>query len=309
MNLQDYLDARYQLVDKGLRMFIHGQYKDDLLEMAAHLAIGGKRLRGMMALMCCEAWGGQPERAVTAACAVELAHAVSLVKDDVMDGDSERRGGLSFWKRFGIDLGLLVPDIIMPHAVLLVQEYGAQAVLPVLKAWGQIARGQLMDFPMGGYVGNPNYEQIISLKTAPLFEVACELGVRAAKMDWQINVAKQYGWNCGMAFQVYDDYTDLRKAVNQPWEATANGSVPLSIRALQILHGGQEVVTEEACAAVLAMGAQYLNRALASVGTFPDSEVKSLLMELPQFCCDSLIDEAEAALASARVPNPSEGGA
>lgn len=293
MNLQDYLEDRYELVDTGLRGLINGKFEEPMFEMAAYMAIGGKRLRGIMAVMCCEAVGGAPERALTAACAIELAHAVSLVKDDITDHDHVRRGGKSFWKRFGIDLGVLLPDVIMPHSILFLQEYGPLAIVSVLDAWRKIAQGQLMDFPQTRGLHTPNYERIISLKTAPLFEVACELGIRAAKMDWHISVGRQYGYNCGMAFQIYDDYCDLRKALNQPWESTSSGAVPLSIQALKTMHGGQELVTEATCDAVLAMGNQYLTRALASVGTFPDSQVKHLLAEFPQFCCDSLIAEIE----------------
>ncbi len=78
-----------------------------------------------------------------------------------------------------------------------------------------------------------SYEQICALKTPPLFEVACALGIRAAKNDWLINLGKQYGYNCGMAFQVFDDYCDLMQVVGQPWEAASKGSLPSSLRSLQ----------------------------------------------------------------------------
>lgn len=294
MELQEYLADRRGLIETALGDFIQSRYEDDLLQMAAHVAVGGKRLRGLMAVLCCEAVGGTPERALTAACAVELAHAASLVKDDVMDRDEKRRGGASFWKRFGFDLALLVPDVILPHAILFTQEYGPRALVAVVDAWGKIAQGQLLDFPRGRVGGAPSYQQIIALKTAPLFEVACELGVRAARMDWLISLGKQYGYHCGMAFQVYDDYTDLRRAVNQPWSASATGQLPVSLRSLQQLNGNSDLITEAACSAMLSMAEQYLQRAVSTVATFPDSEVKALLMELPQFCCDSLIAEARA---------------
>ncbi len=55
------------------------------------------------------------------ACAVELAHAASLVKDDVMDKDEVRRGLSSFFKRFGLDLTLLASDGLLTHAQTCVQ--------------------------------------------------------------------------------------------------------------------------------------------------------------------------------------------
>ena len=65
--------------------------------------------------------------------------------------------------------------------------------------------------PRGRIPSIGEYEQIISLKTAPLFEVACDLGVRAAKKDWHVNEAREYGFACGMVLQVYDDVCDMLK--------------------------------------------------------------------------------------------------
>ena len=90
-----------------------------------------------------------------------------------------------------------------------------------------------------------NYEQICALKTAPLFKVTCALGIRAAKNDWLINLGKQYGYNCVMAFQVYDDHSDLMRVIGQPWEAASKGSLPSSLRAPRQRVGGDGVVTEQ----------------------------------------------------------------
>ena len=68
------------------------------------------------------------------ACAVELAHAANLVKDDVMDKDEVRRGLPSFFKRFGLDLALLASVVLLPHAQTCLQTYGLRATLDVAKA-------------------------------------------------------------------------------------------------------------------------------------------------------------------------------
>ncbi len=73
----------------------------------------------------------------------------------------------------------------------------AWGTLDEAEAWAKITLGQLFDFPAAVLLRN--YEQIRALKRAPLFEVACALGIRAAKNDWLINLGKQYGYNCGMA--------------------------------------------------------------------------------------------------------------
>ncbi len=109
------------------------------------------------------------------------------------------------------------------------------------------------------------------MKTAPLFEVACGLGIRAAKNDWLINLGKQYGYNYGMAFQVFDDYCDKIRVVGQPWEAASKGSLPSSLHALRQRVGGDGVVTEQNCTDGLDMDAvpSLLPRPLRARSTSP----------------------------------------
>ena len=289
MPLIEYIEDRRLMVEDWLQSFIHERYQDEVLEMVAYAVTGGKRMRGIMCLLMCEAMNKPAEDAEVAACAVELAHAASLVKDDVMDKDEMRRGVPSFFKRFGLDLALLASDVLIPHAQTCVQTYGLRATLDVAEAWAKITLGQLFDFPLAPRIRS--YEQICALKTAPLFEVACALGIRAAKSDWVINLGKQYGYNCGMAFQVYDDYCDLVQVVGQPWEAAAKGSLPSSLQALRQRVGGDGVVTEQNCTDVLAIGRVYLDAASTVVDTFPESDVKSKIRELPEVCCNLLIAE------------------
>ncbi len=131
----------------------------------------------------------------------------NLVKDDVMDKDEVRRGLRSSFKRFGLDIALLASDVLLPYAQTCFQTYGLRATFDVAEAWGKITLGQLFDFPSGMMLRS--YKQICAMKTAPLSEVARALGLRAAKQDWLFNLGKQCGYNCGMAFEVCDDYCDL----------------------------------------------------------------------------------------------------
>ena len=55
------------------------------------IARGGKRVRPAMALLACEAVGGEPRRAMASGCAIEFFHAAALIHDDIMDASSLRR--------------------------------------------------------------------------------------------------------------------------------------------------------------------------------------------------------------------------
>lgn len=56
------------------------------------LQLGGKRLRPILSLMSADIFGGQSEKALDAALAIEVFHNFSLVHDDIMDGAPLRRG-------------------------------------------------------------------------------------------------------------------------------------------------------------------------------------------------------------------------
>src|ERR1700751_5029664 len=67
----------------------------------------GKGLRPALALLSARAAGAAPERAVTPAVAVELVHNFSLLHDDIMDGDTERRHRPTAWTGFGVGAAIL----------------------------------------------------------------------------------------------------------------------------------------------------------------------------------------------------------
>ena len=67
----------------------------------------GKALRPALALLSARAAGAPPERGVTAAVAVELVHNCSLLHDDIMDNDTERRHRPTAWTVFGVGAAIL----------------------------------------------------------------------------------------------------------------------------------------------------------------------------------------------------------
>lgn len=295
MDLDEYLVSRGQQVEEALGEFIRSRYQKGIMELAAYAVTGGKRVRGIMAILVCEALGGTVDRAKTAAVAVELCQAASLAKDDIQDNDEMRRGRPSFWKQYGIQLAVLVPDMLIPHATLFTQQYGPRALGTVISAWGNVTRGQLLDFPRFRRLfplAAEDYDTIIALKTAPLFSAASELGCRASKKEWFLEVSRKYGHETGLAFQYYDDACDLLGAIGQPWQAVAKGDLPVSIQALKVLVDGGDQVTESDALQVMSLGAKHLKEAQAAAETFPNSDFKHLLIELPQWGCRALLAES-----------------
>lgn len=92
------------------------------LHQAMHYAVfsGGKRLRSQLALEAAGAVGGDRafEKALPAACAIELIHAYSLVHDDLpaMDNADTRRGRPSCHRQFGEAVAILAGDALLTLA-------------------------------------------------------------------------------------------------------------------------------------------------------------------------------------------------
>lgn len=79
---------------------------------------GGKRIRPVLTLEFCRVCGGDVQRAIPFACAVEMIHTYSLIHDDLpcMDNDDMRRGKPSCHKAFGEEYALLAGDGLLTLA-------------------------------------------------------------------------------------------------------------------------------------------------------------------------------------------------
>ena len=81
------------LVERCLASVTDKKFPRGIYEPSEYiLAGGGKRIRPMLLILCCEAVGGKPEHALNAAAAIEILHNFTLVHDDIMDNADTRRG-------------------------------------------------------------------------------------------------------------------------------------------------------------------------------------------------------------------------
>ncbi len=85
---------------------------------------GGKAVRPALALLSAEAAGAPAEAGIPGAVAVELVHNFSLLHDDLMDGDEQRRHRDTVWKVHGPAQAILVGDALFALAYDLLLELG-----------------------------------------------------------------------------------------------------------------------------------------------------------------------------------------
>lgn len=190
--------------------------------MAYSLLAGGKRLRPLLAILACEAAGGEPELALPAACAVEMVHTYSLIHDDLpaMDDDDFRRGRPTSHKVFGEALAILAGDALLTRAFevlatdLSPASVAAACCADLAAASGEagMVAGQVVDIAAEaeGLSTLAELESIHRRKTGCLIACALTMGGRVAQASAdRLETLRQYGFAVGLAFQITDDLLDV----------------------------------------------------------------------------------------------------
>ena len=193
---------------------------------------GGKRLRPALCRLFCSSLGGEEEKALRPAVALELIHTYSLVHDDLpcMDDDELRRGRATVHVAFDEASAVLVGDALLTLAFEILSH---PAVREPASLVGCLARaagsrgmvgGQALDLSLeargpaaSGEVGVANTQEPMhalsdmhARKTGALFAAACELGAITAGADPDTRRrAAEYGLALGRAFQATDDLLDV----------------------------------------------------------------------------------------------------
>ena len=189
--------------------------------MRYSLLAGGKRIRPVLALAFCDALGGDIEKALPAACALEMIHTYSLIHDDLpcMDDDVLRRGKPTNHVVYGECTATLAGDALQSLAFETLASAPLESVCIVrcLKILSEAAgyrgmcQGQFLDMEgEGKSLTAEELTHINNLKTGALLSGACRMGAAAAGADEkQLEAAGTFGSLLGLAFQIRDDVLDV----------------------------------------------------------------------------------------------------
>ena len=143
---------------------------------------GGKRIRPVLLLLCCEAFGGDVQAALSVASAVEMFHNFTLLHDDIMDNADVRRGKPSVKAQWGDNVAILSGDTMMIYAYRLLSQVPDHKLARVMEIFTsmalQVCEGQQydMDFEERQKVSVVDYLQMIELKTSALLAGAAMIG-------------------------------------------------------------------------------------------------------------------------------------
>ena len=212
------------LVDSKLSEFFNpsGMSYDGLLEsMHYSLTAGGKRIRPTLVLEFCRISGGDVEKTLPVACAIEMLHTYSLIHDDLpcMDNDDLRRGKPTNHVVYGECTATLAGDALQAEAfgTIARSELPAENKIACVEILadavgsdGMCARQYLDMVGESKRLTEEELDDINSRKTGALLIAACRMGVAAAGGSGEmLEAAAHYGACVGAAFQIRDDILDV----------------------------------------------------------------------------------------------------
>lgn len=274
----------------------------------------GKRIRPLLAVLCARL-GGDESRSLTLACAVEYLHAATLLHDDIVDGALLRRGQAAAHTIWGQALTILGGDFLLARAVTLVAGLDHGEIMRKFSHFAEaIIAGEIKEIAVKGDLdlAEEDYFDVITGKTACLFQAACESGGHLGGLQpQQIVVLGEYGLNLGLAFQIEDDIMDYTVAADGTGKLRGNDlkerkiTLPL-ILALQKANAQQKARIAEIFAgpeitpehftvvydiieqhngfgAAREMVLNYAAQAQNALAGFPESATKTTLKQLAQY--------------------------
>jgi geranylgeranyl diphosphate synthase type II len=225
--LKPYIKQKNQIIDAALERMLQDSHSSETLvkAMKYSLMAGGKQIRPVLCLAACEAVGGVPENALTAACALEMIHTYSLIHDDLpaMDDDELRRGKATCHIAFNEATAILAGDALLTLAFEVLSSVqfddGNQAFrwLKVIRLISEAAgyqgmiQGQMLDIASEGIrLSADELETMHRLKTGALIETSLACGALLGGADRrQTDLLSDYGRKIGLAFQVADDILNV----------------------------------------------------------------------------------------------------
>ncbi|WP_417430692.1 polyprenyl synthetase family protein [Halpernia sp.] len=213
----EFLDQYQQIVSKAIEKYT---FKDNPKELYSPMnyiiSHGGKRLRPIMVLMGNDLFGGDPEKAIKPALAIEFFHNFTLIHDDIMDEAPLRRNKPTIHTLHGINVGILSGDGLLLKAYKFFEDLEPELYKACVRIFTHtgllLCEGQQYDinFETDSNVSFDDYIRMITYKTGVLSASSFEIGAVIAGANFtDAKHLFNFGKHVGIAFQIMDDYLDV----------------------------------------------------------------------------------------------------
>jgi octaprenyl-diphosphate synthase len=286
-----------------------------ITEIGEHLRVGGgKRLRPALLLLSSKLLNYSGQGAIKLGAVVEIIHTATLVHDDIIDEAKTRRGRPAANTQWGNAKCVLAGDWLYMQAFrIAIQERNFPILDTLIDLTQAMVEGELLQIErLGKAITTDEHFELIYRKTACLFSVCMKLGgILASASEADLVRLSDYGRNLGMAFQIVDDVLDLTASEEVLGKPVASdlreGKATLAVlHALErctpderatiesvLGNGGFNGITPADIVVILkrygsidaayARAAEFTNAAREALTPFPDSEIKRVLLWVPEF--------------------------
>lgn len=175
---------------------------------------GGKRIRPLILVLSAESINSKkpgPD-AYLAASAIELLHTESIIHDDIIDEENQRRGKPSFHVKYGYNSSILTADFVLGIILNIGSKLNdARVVAELSNAATRMSEGEMMEIRLNKApdITEDDYIKVLEFKTASLFEVSAKVGaIIGGGSDDQVRAMTSFGNLLGIAYQIHDDLID-----------------------------------------------------------------------------------------------------
>ncbi|MGB5471925.1 MAG: octaprenyl diphosphate synthase [Gammaproteobacteria bacterium] len=195
---------------------IRGSLHSDvaLINQLSHYIInsGGKRLRPLLVLLSANACEYTGDQHINLAAVIEFIHTATLLHDDVVDASQLRRGNMTANALWGNEASVLVGDFLYSRAFEMMVDANDMRIMEIMShTTNTIAEGEVLQLLncRDADTTEQRYMDVISRKTARLFEAAARIGAVLGHQPEDMEQAlADYGLHLGIAFQLIDDVLD-----------------------------------------------------------------------------------------------------
>jgi len=276
---------------------------------------GGKRVRPALLLLAVKLCGAPVNRsAIRLSAVMEFIHTATLVHDDIIDNADMRRGRPSVNAEWGNEITVLMGDWLYMSAFEATLKERNFEILDILtNMTRRMTEGELVQLVLRGRldVTEEQHLDIVRCKTAYLFSACAEVGaILGGATREQQQALRDYGLYLGIAFQLIDDVLDFTSTEKRLGKPVVNdlreGKLTLPLIYLLEIDSGkyerklQTIMqkrlngfdAEEVIALVKENGTlkraeleahKYAEMARQTLSVFPDSEVRQVLLKIPDY--------------------------
>jgi len=255
-------------------------------KMMLHVcSAGGKSIRPIILMLCTEICGGERNKSVNAALAIELIHSASLIHDDVLDDGIIRRGVESAHMKYGVPAAILCGDFLISKAISLISSYGTDSVLEFGRAGMYMAEGETIDISSADTdFGRKDYFECISKKTASLFAASAAIGAYIAGADRETAMTfRAFGESVGNAYQIVDDLLEYLDRLEDKHSTYESVTLPLLYR--------KSMGHEEAVRLTVQNVLEHVGRAKRILDGFDNSDAKDKLLMISNLITIDMLPE------------------